>query len=71
MAIGYFLRLGDRTTCGGTILSGDPAFTIDGVATARMGEVVSCGRHPGQYAILGGVKDMWNEGQAMPVHWIA
>ena len=65
MAIGYFLRLGDRTTCGGTILSGDPAFTIDGVATARMGEVVSCGRHPGQYAILGGVKDMWNEGQAM------
>lgn len=36
MAIGYFLRLGDRTTCGGAILSGDPAFTIDGVATARM-----------------------------------
>lgn len=65
MAIGYFLRLSDRTTCGGTILTGDPAFTIDGVATARMGEVVSCGRHPGQYAILGGVKGMWNEGQAM------
>ena len=65
MAIGYFLRLGDRTTCGGTILSGDPAFTIDGVATARMGDAVSCGRHSGQYAILGGVVDMWNEGRAM------
>lgn len=65
MAIGYFLRLGDRTTCGGAILSGDPAFTIDGVATARMGDAVSCGRHPGQYAVLGGVMDVWDEGRAM------
>ncbi len=23
MAIGYFLRVGDRTTCGGQILTGD------------------------------------------------
>ncbi|KGA39013.1 paar domain protein, partial [Pectobacterium odoriferum] len=26
MSVGYFLRVGDSTTCGGKILTGDPAF---------------------------------------------
>lgn len=54
MAIGYFLRLGDKTTCGGQILTGDQSFSWYGVAGAREGDLVSCGKHPGAYQIHGG-----------------
>lgn len=60
MAIGYFLRLGDKTTCGGRILTGDQTFSWNGVAGAREGDLVSCGKHPGTYQIYGGVYDMWD-----------
>ncbi|MGA7507694.1 MAG: DUF2235 domain-containing protein [Erwinia billingiae] len=60
MAIGYFLRLGDKTTCGGRILTGDETFSWNGVAGAREGDLVSCGKHPGTYQIYGGVYDMWD-----------
>ncbi len=65
MAMGYFLRLGDKTTCGGNILTGDQSFSWYGVAGAREGDLVSCGKHPGAYAIHGGVYDMWDEGRAL------
>lgn len=65
MAIGYFLRLGDKTTCGGQILTGDQSFTWYGVAAAREGDRVSCGKHPGVYEIYGGVYDMWDEGRPL------
>lgn len=65
MAIGYFLRLGDKTTCGGQILTGDQSFIWYGVAGARQGDLVSCGKHPGSYQILGGVYDVWDEGRPL------
>ncbi|WP_437888451.1 phospholipase effector Tle1 domain-containing protein [Phytobacter sp. V91] len=65
MAIGYFLRLGDKTTCGGRILTGDPTFIWYGVAGAREGDLVSCGKHPGIYRIQGGVYDVWDEGRRL------
>jgi len=65
MAIGYFLRLGDKTTCGGQILTGDQTFSWYGVAGAREGDLVSCGKHPGSYQIIGGVYDMWDEGRPL------
>lgn len=65
MAIGYFLRLGDKTTCGGQILTGDQTFSWYGVAGAREGDLVSCGKHPGSYQIFGGVYDMWDEGRPL------
>ncbi|WP_338556752.1 DUF2235 domain-containing protein [Erwinia sp. E_sp_B01_3] len=65
MATGYFLRLGDKTTCGGQILTGDQSFSWYGVAGAREGDLVSCGKHPGAYEIHGGVYDMWDEGRAL------
>ena len=37
MAMGYFLRVGDRTTCGGQILTGDNTMQWYGVAGAREG----------------------------------
>ncbi|CAG9419952.1 PAAR domain-containing protein [Providencia alcalifaciens] len=58
MAIGYFLRVGDRTTCGGQILTGDNTFLFYGVSAAREGDMVTCGKHSGTYKILGGISNV-------------
>nr|WP_314264045.1 PAAR domain-containing protein [uncultured Moellerella sp.] len=63
MAIGYFLRVGDRTTCGGQILTGDPTLSWYGVSGAREGDLVSCGKHSGAYFIIGGCSGAWDEGR--------
>lgn len=55
MARGYFIRVGDRTTCGGTVLSGDPKHTLHGLATARNGDTVTCGKDGRVYRIAGGL----------------
>lgn len=57
MATGYFIRIGDKTTCGGTVLSGDPRHSIGGLATARNGDAVSCGKDGKKYSIAGGIPD--------------
>lgn len=53
MAKGYYLVLGDKTTCGGKILSGEPTHTIMGNPVAREQDPVTCGNHPGIYKIVG------------------
>ena len=53
MAKGYYLVLGDKTTCGGKILSGEPTHTIMGNPVAREQDPVTCGNHPGIYKIIG------------------
>ncbi|MEI9599568.1 PAAR domain-containing protein [Moellerella wisconsensis] len=63
MAIGYFLRVGDRTTCGGQILTGDNTMQWYGVAGAREGDMVSCGKHSGPFYIIGGCNSVWDEGR--------
>ena len=64
MATGYYLRVGDRTTCGGRILTGDNTFSRYGIATALEGSSVSCGRDPDvTYIISGGTTDTWDEGR--------
>ena len=56
MTKGYFIRLGDKTTCGGTVLSACDCHYIHGVATARMGDKVTCGKNPGKiYHLEGGI----------------
>lgn len=35
MMLGYIIRLGDKTTCGGQFLSGDAEFIINGMPSAR------------------------------------
>lgn len=64
MATGHFLRIGDKTTCGGTILSGSPNHSFGGVATARNGDSVSCGKDGKKYHIAGGIPDYWIHGVA-------
>ncbi|PIT54974.1 hypothetical protein BHC44_03190 [Snodgrassella alvi] len=60
MAKGYFLRVGDRTTCGGKIISGDSMILWHGVASAWEGDKVTCGQHSGTYRISGGVNNMFS-----------
>jgi hypothetical protein len=60
LAKGYFLRVGDRTTCGGKIISGDSMILWHGVASAWEGDKVTCGQHSGTYRISGGVSNMFS-----------
>jgi len=52
---GYFIRLGDKTSCGGTVLSGQESFKAEGTPLAIEGDKCTCGRHPGLFSIAGGV----------------
>ena len=44
MAKGHFIRLGDETTCGGKVLEADTRVMMFGIAHAREGDRVSCGK---------------------------
>lgn len=58
MAIGYILCLSDKTTCGGTIIGGNPNRRSHSRPIARMGDPVTCGKHEGTYTIIGGISFM-------------
>ena len=55
MAKGHFIRLGDETTCGGKVLEADTRVMMFGIAHAREGDRVSCGKNDETYKIVGGV----------------
>ncbi len=55
MTTGHFIRIGDKTTCGGTVLSGSPHHRFGGIATARNGDKVSYGKDGKTYRIAGGM----------------
>ena len=55
MQIGYFLHMGDETSCGGRILEGDDGWLTLGRPRARAGDQVSCGVTDETYPIVGGV----------------
>ncbi|AXY34285.1 PAAR domain-containing protein [Yersinia pseudotuberculosis] len=55
MAKGYYLGVGDQTTCGGVIIEGDATHILMGKAVAREQDRVTCGKHPGTYIIVGHV----------------
>ncbi|WP_073526264.1 PAAR domain-containing protein [Pseudomonas fluorescens] len=63
MSEGYFVGLGDKTTCGGKILDGDPRVNMHGVLHAREGDRVTCGKHTGTYQILGGISHIQSHGK--------
>lgn len=65
MSIGYFLRAGDKTTCGGKILTGDNTFLFHGSSAAREGDLVTCGKYAGTYKILGGISNIRGNGRMM------
>ncbi|UVJ44984.1 PAAR domain-containing protein [Pseudomonas sp. LS1212] len=55
MADGHFIRLGDKTTCGGTVQEADTRVMMFGIAHAREGDRVTCGKDGKTYVISGGV----------------
>ncbi len=46
-AMGFYLRVGDYTSCGGKIQTGDETLSGYGAAGPREGDVVACGKRPG------------------------
>lgn len=60
MAKRPIIRYGDRTTHGGTVVSGDLTYTIDGKPAARVGDKVACRRCKGTFAIVTGALDVWS-----------
>ena len=59
---GFFLFRGDRTVCGGKIITGAEDTEFFGRAQARESDKVTCGIHPGIYRICGGMGDMYEVG---------
>ncbi|SEN56214.1 Zn-binding Pro-Ala-Ala-Arg (PAAR) domain-containing protein, incolved in TypeVI secretion [Pseudomonas sp. ok272] len=63
MAIGYFIRQGDKTSCGGTVLESDTRVMMFGIAHAREGDAVTCGKDNKPYQIVGGVSQISSHGR--------
>ncbi|VVP66860.1 hypothetical protein PS914_00431 [Pseudomonas fluorescens] len=63
MATGHFIRMGDETTCGGKVLEADTRVMMFGIAHAREGDRVSCGKNDETYTIVGGVSYINSHGR--------
>lgn len=63
MAKGYFIRKDDETTCGGKVLEGATNIMMFGIAHARVGDQVSCGKDNKTYVIEGGVSYIKSHGR--------
>ncbi len=53
--VGYFIRLGDKTSCGGVVTGSDKLMTMMGIEHSREGDSVTCGVTGLTYQIEGGV----------------
>jgi uncharacterized Zn-binding protein involved in type VI secretion len=62
---GYYIGLDDKTTCGGKVLNGDTRIMMYGIAHARDGDRVTCGKDGKTYKIVGGISHMISHGKAM------
>ncbi len=65
MSDGYFIGLGDKTTCGGNVLDGDPRVNLYGLLHACEGDRVTCGENGETYKILGGISHIESHGRLM------
>ena len=65
MSVGYYIGLGDGTTCGGKVLDGDPRVNLYGLLHACEGDRVSCGRDGKTYRIIGGISNAISHGRHM------
>jgi len=63
MTIGYFICVGNKTTCGGEVLEGDDGITWDDLIHAREGDRVSCGKDGNIYRIYGGITHFTSNGR--------
>ena len=63
MIEGFFIRSGDKTTCGGVVQYGDGSINLFGFAHARVGDPVTCGVTGGTCQIQGGVHGFDSHGR--------
>lgn len=61
------IRVGDKTSHGGTVTQGYPFFTIDGKPAAGIGHAVTCPKCSGNHYIVGGVDSFSVGGIAVAV----
>lgn len=59
-----FIVVGDKTSHGGTVISGDQTFLVHGKAVARVGDLTTCPKCKGTFPITSGAADMKSMGQA-------
>jgi len=60
---GFFIRRGDKTSCGGTVTGSDSLITMFGIRHAREGDSVTCGVTGLTYRIKGGVSYITSSGR--------
>ncbi|AWY42124.1 PAAR domain-containing protein [Pseudomonas putida] len=60
---GYFIRKGDKTTCGGEVMDADTRVSMFGIAHARAGDPVTCGKDGKTYHIEGGISFINSHGR--------
>jgi uncharacterized Zn-binding protein involved in type VI secretion len=64
-AEGFYLVQGDKTTCGGRIITGAEDHTLFDKPVAREQDSVTCGKHTGLYKIAGGIDNDTIHGRRM------
>jgi uncharacterized Zn-binding protein involved in type VI secretion len=62
------IRMGDRTSHGGTVISGDLTWTVYDKAVARVGDLTVCPKCKGTFPITEGADDLNGFGQAAARH---
>ena len=62
MAIGYYIRLNDKTRCGGFVMEATSSMGLHGLEQSREGDAVSCGVDGKTYRIEGGISHMTSDG---------
>ena len=60
--IGYFIRLGDKTSCGGKVVSASSHIIHHGLNLARVGDKVTCGKNEGVFNLFGGIQNYTCDG---------
>lgn len=60
--------VGDRTSSGGTVLTGSPFTDINGMAVARVGDKAFCPKHKGPFPIVTGDPTFIVDGQPLARH---
>ncbi|KOY60252.1 PAAR domain-containing protein [Photorhabdus heterorhabditis] len=62
-----FIRQGDKTSSGGTVLEGSDLIEFDDIPVARKGDKVSCPKH-GETTIAEGSPDYLDDGRAVALN---
>jgi type VI secretion system secreted protein VgrG len=62
MATGYYIRLYDKTSCGGSVLEATSGMGLHGLDQSREGDAVRCGVDGKTYRIRGGISHMTSDG---------